>query len=58
MGLEYPGAIYQVLNRGNRCGDIVQDNLDRRCFVNTQVLGRGQMGHGRSAANAVRLSGK
>jgi len=33
--LEYPGAIYHVMNRGDRREDIVVDEADRRRFVET-----------------------
>lgn len=35
LRVEYPGAIYHVLNRGDRREPIVQDDEDRRCFVAT-----------------------
>ena len=32
LRLEYPGAIYHVMNRGDRREDIVRDDADRRSF--------------------------
>src|SRR5256885_16362146 len=37
LRLEYPGAIYHVLNRGDRREPIFQDDLDRRRFLWTLV---------------------
>lgn len=33
--IEYAGAIYHAMARGNRRGDIVLDDRDRRRFVET-----------------------
>jgi len=33
LRMEYPGAIYHVLNRGDRREDIFQDDLDRKGFL-------------------------
>jgi len=33
--IEYAGAIYQAMTRGNRRGEIVLDDHDRRRFVET-----------------------
>ncbi|MFT5410310.1 MAG: putative transposase [Verrucomicrobiales bacterium] len=33
--IQYPGAIYHVMARGNRSGPIVLDDSDRSCFVET-----------------------
>jgi REP element-mobilizing transposase RayT len=33
--LEYRGAIYHVINRGDRREDIFRDDEDRRCFLST-----------------------
>lgn len=35
LRLEYPGAIYHVMNRGDRREDIVWDDADRRRFAET-----------------------
>ena len=35
LRVEYPGAIYHVMNRGDRREAIVQDDADRRRFVET-----------------------
>jgi hypothetical protein len=35
LRVEYPGAIYHVLNRGDRREPIFQDDPDRRCFLET-----------------------
>lgn len=33
--VEYPGAVYHVLNRGDRREDIFRDDGDRRRFLDT-----------------------
>ncbi len=33
--IEYPGAIYHVMNRGDRREPIFKDDVDRRCFLKT-----------------------
>ena len=33
--MQYPGAVYHVLNRGDRQEDIFQSNHDRRLFLET-----------------------
>ena len=33
LRVEYPGAIYHVLSRGDRREPIFKDDQDRRCFV-------------------------
>ncbi len=35
LRLQYPGAIYHVMNRGDRRESIVEDDLDRKCFLET-----------------------
>ena len=35
LRLEYPGAIYHVINRGDRREDIFGDDQDRLCFLAT-----------------------
>jgi putative transposase len=35
LRIEYPGAIYHALNRGDRREDIFRDDLDRRLFLAT-----------------------
>ena len=32
LRIEYPGAVYHVMARGNQGHDIFQDDADRRCF--------------------------
>lgn len=34
---EYPGAMYHVINRGDRCEPILQDDPDRREFLRAVV---------------------
>jgi putative transposase len=40
--IEFPGAVYHLLDRGDRREPIVRDDVDRAAFVNTlgQVCGR------------------
>lgn len=35
LRIEYPGAIYHVMNRGDRCDPIFRDDFDRKRFVAT-----------------------
>ena len=35
LRVEYPGAIYHVMNRGNRREPIFKDDQDRRRFLST-----------------------
>ena len=35
LRLEYPGAIYHVMNRGDRREPIFHDEADRQLFVDT-----------------------
>ena len=35
LRIEYPGAIYHVMNRGDRCEPIFHDDFDRKRFVAT-----------------------
>ena len=35
LRVEYPGAIYHVMNRGDRREPILQDDADRRTFLQT-----------------------
>jgi putative transposase len=35
LRIEYPGAIYHVVNRGDRREDIFKDDLDRQRFLAT-----------------------
>jgi REP element-mobilizing transposase RayT len=35
LRIEYPGAIYHVINRGDRREDIFRDDEDRLCFLST-----------------------
>jgi hypothetical protein len=38
LGLEYPGANYHVMNRGDRCDPIFDDDQDRQRFLETYNL--------------------
>jgi REP element-mobilizing transposase RayT len=35
LGVEYPGAIYHVINRGNQRGNIFKDDQDRQRLLGT-----------------------
>ena len=35
LRVEYPGAIYHVINRGNQRGNIFKDDHDRQLFLGT-----------------------
>ena len=35
LRIEYEGAIYHVMNRGDRRGNIFRDDHDRQCFLST-----------------------
>ncbi|MGA2749215.1 MAG: hypothetical protein ABSG59_10600 [Verrucomicrobiota bacterium] len=35
LRIEYPGAIYHLVNRGDRREDIFKGDLDRRQFLST-----------------------
>jgi REP element-mobilizing transposase RayT len=35
LRIQYPGAYYHVMNRGNRRQDIFETDQDRQVFVNT-----------------------
>ena len=35
LRLEYPGAVYHVVNRGDRREEIFRDDPDRECFLST-----------------------
>lgn len=35
LRVEYPGALYHAMNRGDRWEAIFADDLDRRCFLDT-----------------------
>ena len=35
LRVEYPGAMYQVMSRGDRCENIFLDDEDRQDFLNT-----------------------
>ena len=35
LRLEYPGAVYHVMNRGDRREPIFRDDADRQRFLNT-----------------------
>jgi len=36
LRVEYPGAIYHVMNRGDRREPIFRDNADRQQFITTR----------------------
>jgi hypothetical protein len=38
LRIEYPGAIYHVMSRGNRRQDIYLDDVDRQDFLKTPDL--------------------
>ena len=42
LRVEYPGAIYHVMNRGDRREPIFEDDEDRGCFLATLGEKRGQ----------------
>jgi hypothetical protein len=42
--VEYPGAIYHVMNRGDRREPILKDDEDRRCFLETLGQACGKTG--------------
>ena len=33
--IQFPGAIYHVMNRGDHREEILRDDLDRQCFLET-----------------------
>jgi hypothetical protein len=33
LRVEYPGAVYHVMNRGDRLEPIFKDDADRQCFL-------------------------
>jgi putative transposase len=35
LRIEYPGAVYHVMARGNHGQGIFQDDQDRQCFLET-----------------------
>jgi hypothetical protein len=35
LRIQYPGAIYHAINRGDRREDIFRDDHDRQCFLDT-----------------------
>ena len=39
LRVEYPGAIYHVMNRGDHREPIFRDDDDRRCFLLTSNFG-------------------
>ena len=51
LRLEYPGAMYHVMNRGDRREPVFRDDADRKQFVET--LGQPQMTLGRRLASAM-----
>jgi REP element-mobilizing transposase RayT len=44
LRVEYPGAIYQMMNRGDRREPIFRDDADRQRFVETRGEARGRSG--------------
>jgi hypothetical protein len=43
LRLEYPGAMYHVMNRGDQREDIFRDDEDRQRFLSTVVEGSGKV---------------
>jgi putative transposase len=39
LRVEYPGAMYHVMSRGDRCESIYLDDVDRQDFLKTLVVG-------------------
>src|ERR1043166_6531849 len=35
LRIQYPGATYHIMNRGDRREEIFRDDLDQRCFLET-----------------------
>ena len=35
LRIQYPGAIYHIMNRGDRSENIFRDDQDRQCFLST-----------------------
>ena len=35
LRIQFPGAIYHVMNRGDHREEIFRDDLDRHCFLET-----------------------
>ena len=35
LRIQFPGAIYHLMNRGDRRESIFHDDQDRRCFLDT-----------------------
>ena len=44
LRIQYPGAIYHVMNRGDRREDIFEDDVDRRTFLDTLAQACGKTG--------------
>ena len=44
LRVQYPGAIYHVMNRGDRREPIFKDDQDRECFVRTLAEACGKAG--------------
>jgi len=57
LRIEYPGAIYHIMNRGDRREDIFKDDSDREVGgerIETSAEGRsGQSGNGSTVAQAI-----
>jgi putative transposase len=35
LRVQYPGAIYHIMNRGDRREAVFRDDQDRKCFIST-----------------------
>ncbi len=44
LRIQYPGAIYHVMNRGDRREAIFLTDADRRCFIETLAQACGKTG--------------
>ena len=44
LRVQYPGAIYHVMNRGERCEAIFEDDADREKFIETLGEACGKIG--------------
>jgi hypothetical protein len=43
LRIQFPGAIYHVMNRGDHREEIFRDDLDRHCFLETLEEARNKM---------------
>jgi hypothetical protein len=48
LRVEYPGAMYHVMSRGDRCENIYLDDVDRQDFLKTLAEACEKTGAGRS----------